>query len=67
MERTKELMSHEDYKILLAGPHADYYSGRWDYYREVVEIIKRENVNVRLFPRNITWILARTGIILMIK
>jgi hypothetical protein len=37
-------MSHEEYKSLLKGSHADYYLGRWDYYREVVEIAKRENV-----------------------
>jgi hypothetical protein len=45
MKKAIELMSYEDYKsLLIEGPQADYYLGRWDYYKEVIEIIKRENV-----------------------
>ena len=47
-----ELMSYQDFEQLMNGPYADYYSGRWAYYKEVVEIIKNEKVtnSVELGP-----------------
>ena len=34
-----DLLSYDDYKKLLEGPHAAYYRGRWAYYKEVIDII----------------------------
>jgi hypothetical protein len=38
------LMTHEDYKELLKGSLGRYYEGRWEYFKEVIEIIKSENI-----------------------
>ena len=35
-------MTHEDFEGLINGPHAEYYLGRWEYYKEVISIIEKE-------------------------
>lgn len=39
-----DLMSYSDFESLLQGERGDYYSGRWEYFREVIEIIKQLQV-----------------------
>lgn len=34
-----DLISYDDYKKLLESSHGAYYSGRWEYYKEVIQII----------------------------
>jgi hypothetical protein len=43
MNNTLQLMTHSDYESLLNGHHGDYYSGRMEYFKEVISIIKNEN------------------------
>ncbi len=52
MKRPLDLMTYEDFETLINGPYAEYYLGRWAYYKEVVDIIKRENIetSVELGP-----------------
>ena len=37
-------MTHEDYQELLKGPMGSYYEGRWEYFKEVIEIIRNEDI-----------------------
>jgi hypothetical protein len=37
-------MSYKDYEELLSGPRGEYYTGRWEYFKEVIKIIQNENV-----------------------
>lgn len=37
-----EVMTHEDFDILLNGPKGKYYEGRWAYFSEVINLIKNE-------------------------
>lgn len=37
-------MTYEDYQKLLGGKLGKYYEGRWEYFKEVIEIIKNENI-----------------------
>ncbi len=39
-----DLMTYEDYKKLLESPMGEYYLGRWDYFKEVINIIKKLDV-----------------------
>jgi len=39
------LMTHEDYQELLKGKLGSYYEGRWEYFKEVIDIIKNEEIN----------------------
>lgn len=36
------LMTYEDFEELLDGPRGQYYSGRWEYFKEVLKIIQNE-------------------------
>lgn len=36
-----EPISNDDYRKLLGSSHKEYYIGRWEYYKEVINIIKR--------------------------
>lgn len=38
------LLEYKDYEEWLNGPHGQYYSGRWEYYKEVLNVIKNESV-----------------------
>lgn len=38
------LMTYEDYQLLLKGDLGKYYEGRWEYFKEVIDIIKSEKV-----------------------
>lgn len=38
------LMTHDDYLELLKGKMGKYYEGRWEYFKEVIRIIKNEDV-----------------------
>jgi len=40
-----DLLSFDDYKKMLSSSHAEYYTGRWEYYKEVVNIILRLEIN----------------------
>ena len=40
-----DLINHNQYQELLDGPHAEYYVGRWEYYREVIKIISKLNID----------------------
>lgn len=40
----KGLMTYEDYRLLLKGDLGRYYEGRWEYFKEVLDIIKSEKV-----------------------
>ncbi len=44
MNTDLELMNHEDFEHLLNGPRGDYYTGRWEYFKEVLKIIQQEEV-----------------------
>jgi hypothetical protein len=35
-----DLMTYEDFKELLNGPGGRYYAGRWEYFKEVLGIIR---------------------------
>lgn len=37
-------MTYKDYEELLKGPRSNYYIGRWEYLKEVIEIIKGQNI-----------------------
>jgi len=39
MKNQFQIMSHDDYTTLLNGPHESYYTGRWEYYKEVISLI----------------------------
>ena len=39
-----DLMTKDDFQKLLNGSMGDYYKGRWEYFKEVIEIIKSENI-----------------------
>lgn len=39
------LMTHEDYRQLLGGELGHYYRGRWEYFKEVIEIIQGQEVD----------------------
>ena len=47
-----EIMTRQDFERLVAGTYADYYAGRWAYYKEVADIIKNErpDASVELGP-----------------
>lgn len=45
MTNELELMTYSDYKSLLCGPRGQYYKGRWEYFKEVLDIIQNEVVN----------------------
>ncbi len=40
----ENLMTKEDFQKLLGGERGRYYEGRWEYFKEVIEIIKNENI-----------------------
>jgi hypothetical protein len=54
MKKQNQLMSEDDFEYLQNGPHADYYRGRWEYYKEVVGIVERESFDnvIELGPGN---------------
>jgi SAM-dependent methyltransferase len=35
-----DLMTYEDYKMLLSGEAGTYYRGRWEYFKEVIALIQ---------------------------
>lgn len=37
-----ETMSFEDFNNLLLGEKGEYYAGRWEYYREVIDIVQQQ-------------------------
>lgn len=37
-----ELMTHKDFEDLINGPYAEYYLGRWEYYKEVISIVEKD-------------------------
>lgn len=39
-----DIMTYKDYQDLLKGPGSNYYIGRWEYFKEVIEIIKGQNI-----------------------
>jgi hypothetical protein len=39
-----DIMTYEDYEELLKGPGSSYYIGRWEYFKEVIEIIKSHSI-----------------------
>jgi hypothetical protein len=40
-----EVMTKKDYQKLLKGPLGRYYKGRWEYFKEVIKIIKNEKID----------------------
>jgi len=36
-------MTHDDFSALLNGPHASYYTGRWEYFKEAIAIIHSQS------------------------
>lgn len=38
-----DTMDFDDYQNLLRGDHGDYYIGRWEYYKVVIDMIHRQN------------------------
>lgn len=41
-----ELMTYKDFEKLLNSPAGSYYEGRWAYFKEVIDIVKKQdNVN----------------------
>jgi len=38
------LMTYNDFKSLLNSSMGNYYKGRWKYFKEVIKIIKNENI-----------------------
>ena len=42
MQETLELMTYQDFEDLINGSYAEYYLGRWVYYKEVIDIIQNE-------------------------
>jgi len=38
------LMSEDDYQKLLGSELGKYYAGRWEYFKEVIDIIKHEEI-----------------------
>ena len=40
-----DLMNYKDFQSLLHGPRGHYYVGRWEYFKEVIKIIKNIKVN----------------------
>jgi hypothetical protein len=44
----KGLMTHEDFQKLLKGDLGRYYEGRWEYFKEVIELIKSEKIESAL-------------------
>lgn len=44
----KKLISYNDYKLLLESPHREYYIGRWEYYKEVIRIIEKQEIKTVL-------------------
>jgi hypothetical protein len=38
------LMTRDDFDVLLEGPHRNYYLGRWEYFSVVLEIIQKLDV-----------------------
>ena len=45
MQNSLSLMTYEDFERLLEGPRGKYYIGRWEYFKEVINIIEHENVH----------------------
>ena len=39
-----DLMTKGDFQKLLNSSMSDYYKGRWEYFKEVIEIIKNEYI-----------------------
>ena len=39
------LMTYKDYQNLLKGKLGRYYKGRWEYFKKVIEIIKKEKID----------------------
>jgi len=39
-----EVMTYEDYEKLLAGPLGEYYIGRWEYFKEIIDIINNHKI-----------------------
>lgn len=52
MQETLELITYQDFESLVNGPYAEYYLGRWAYYKEVINIIHNEKIvnSVELGP-----------------
>lgn len=42
------LLSFDDYKKMLDSPYEEYYTGRWEYYKEVVGLIKKLEISTVL-------------------
>lgn len=43
-----ELITYTDFKKLLDSSRSQYYKGRWEYFKKVIDIIKNENVTTVL-------------------
>jgi hypothetical protein len=43
MQDKAAYMTYSDYEELLHGPRGDYYFGRWEYFKEVIQIIQKED------------------------
>ncbi len=39
-----KLLSYDDYQQMLSSPHAEYYRGRWEYYKEVIKLVQQLNI-----------------------
>ena len=37
-------MTYQDFEDLINGQHAEYYLGRWAYYKEVIGMLQNENI-----------------------
>ena len=40
-----DLMTKDDYELLLRSSHGQYYAGRWEYFDKVINIVKDLGVN----------------------
>lgn len=43
MQDRSALMTYSDYEDLLHGPRGNYYLGRWEYFKEVIQIVQEED------------------------
>lgn len=45
MRGALDTMTYFDYEDLLQGPRGSYYTGRWEYFKEVITIIGQEDIH----------------------
>jgi hypothetical protein len=43
-----DLITYQDFEEMLQGPQGPYYTGRWEYFKEVLKIIQQERINTVL-------------------